>query len=241
MLKINNVSKIIKGKAILKDISLTALPGEVTFLLGESGTGKSTLLRVLNGLEKYHSGTITVDDKIVDASNVHTLVKLVFQHFNLFPHLTVQENITLALKHVLHKASQEANHSAQELLKKYKLIDKANSSIKSLSGGQQQRLAIARAEATNPYIICLDEPTSALDPFLTSHVAKQIQELANEGRIVLVATHDMNLVLSNNIHGMIHLMHQGEIIETASTEEIKSDAKKLKKLLPFIKGALPEF
>jgi polar amino acid transport system ATP-binding protein len=236
MLNINKVSKSIKSKKILKDISLMALAGQVTFLLGESGTGKSTLLRILNGLESYNSGTITVDGKTLNAANVHALVNLVFQHFNLFLHLTVLENITLALQHVHHKTQQEAEHIARTLLEKYKLADKADASVSSLSGGQKQRLAIARAVATNPYVICLDEPTSALDPFLTSHVAQQIQQLADEGRIVLVATHDMNLVMNSNVQGIVHLMQQGEIIETASTAEIKSDANKFKQLSIFMKG-----
>lgn len=236
MMKINKLSKIIKGKTILKDISLVASAGQVTFLLGESGAGKSTLLRILNGLTTYDSGTITVDDKTLDASNVHALVGMVFQHFNLFLNLTVQENITLALIHVHHKTVQEADCIARVLLEKYKLADKAGAFVQSLSGGQKQRLAIARAEAANPYIICLDEPTSALDPLLTSHVAQQIQQLANEGHIVFVATHDMNLVLNSNIHGVVHLLQQGEIIETASTEEIKSNVTKCKHLAIFIKG-----
>lgn len=236
MLNIHKVSKSIKGKKILKDISLSASAGQVTFLLGESGTGKSTLLRILNDLESYDSGTITIDGKALNATNIHALVNLVFQHFNLFPHLTVLENITLALQHVHHKTQQEAEHIARTLLEKYKLADKADASVSGLSGGQKQRLAIARAVATNPYVICLDEPTSALDPFLTSHVAQQIQQLADEGRIVLVATHDMNLVMNSNVHGIVHLMQQGEIIETASTAEIKSDANKFKQLSIFMKG-----
>lgn len=240
MLNIDKISKNIKGKKILKDISLTAAAGQVTFLLGESGTGKSTLLRILNALETYDSGTITVDNKKLDAAHVHVTVNLVFQHFNLFPHLTVLENITLALKHVHHKTAHEAERIARTLLEKYKLTDKADASVSSLSGGQKQRLAIARAVATNPYVICLDEPTSALDPFLTSHVAQQIQQLADEGRIVLVATHDMNLVMNSNVHGTVHLMQQGEIIESASTEEIKADAKKFKHLSIFMKGILPQ-
>lgn len=241
MLNIHKISKSIRDKKILKDASLTAAAGQVTFLLGESGTGKSTLLRILNGLETYDSGTITVDNKKLDAAHVHAVVNLVFQHFNLFPHLTVLENITVALKHVHHKAPQEAERIACMLLEKYKLADKADASVRSLSGGQKQRLAIARAVATNPYVICLDEPTSALDPFLTSHIAQRIQQLADEGRIVLVATHDMNLVMNNHVHGIVHLMQHGEIIESASTEEIKADVQKLKHLSIFMKGVLPEF
>lgn len=238
MLKIHNLSKAINNKPILTNISLEVSAGHVAFLLGESGAGKSTLLRILNNLEKYDTGTITLDNKVLDTVNVHKVISLVFQHFNLFPHVTIKQNITLALEHVYHKSAQEADRIAQELLKKYKLENKVSASISSLSGGQKQRLAIARALATNPHVICLDEPTSALDPFLTSHVAQQIQQLANEGRIVMVATHDMNLVLNDNVHGIIYLMKEGQIIEAASTKEVKTNAEKLKHLAGFVKGEL---
>jgi ABC-type polar amino acid transport system ATPase subunit len=236
MLKIHNLSTTITNKSILTHVTLEAPPGQVAFLLGESGTGKSTLLRVLNGLEVATSGTITLDGKPVDHVSVRRSISLVFQHFNLFPHLTVEQNITLALEKVYKKTTQEARALAHGLLVKYKLEDKALLPISSLSGGQKQRLAIARAVATNPYVICLDEPTSALDPLLTSHIAEQIQQLAHEGRIVIVATHDMNLVLNDNITGTIYLMHNGRIIESAPTDDIKAGSARLKHLAQFIKG-----
>jgi polar amino acid transport system ATP-binding protein len=238
MLKISNISKTINKKPILTNVSLEALAGQVVFLLGESGAGKSTLLRILNDLETFDTGVITLDGKLLDKLHIHQIINLVFQHFNLFPHLTVKQNITLPLEKVYHKSAQEANKIARELLKKYKLESKESVSISSLSGGQKQRLAIARALATNPYVICFDEPTSALDPLLTSYVAQHIQQLAQEGRIVIVATHDMNLVLNINVHGIIYLIKDGQIIETASTEEVKTNADKLKHLLGFVKGEL---
>ena len=238
MLKINNVSKAINNKPILTDISMEVPAGHVAFLLGESGAGKSTLLRILNDLEHCSEGTITLDNKMLDKANVHKVISLVFQHFNLFPHLTVKQNITLALEHVYHKSAQEADRIAQELLKKYKLEHKQSAAISSLSGGQKQRLAIARALATNPYVICLDQPTSALDPYLTSHVAQQIQQLAHEGHIVLVATHDMDLVLNDTVEGTIYLMKDGKIIEVASTKEVHANSEKLKYLTGFVKGEL---
>lgn len=236
MLKINNVSKTINNKPILTNISLEIPAGHVTFLLGESGAGKSTLLRILNDLATYDTGTITLDGKALDKADMHRIISLVFQHFNLFPHVTVKQNITLALEKVYHKSTQEADRIAQALLKKYKLENKTSSAIGSLSGGQKQRLAIARALATDPYVICLDEPTSALDPLLTTHIAQQIQQLANEGRIVIVATHDMNLVLNDNIQGTIYLMNEGKIVEVASTDDVKTNPEKLKHLASFVKG-----
>lgn len=238
MLKIKNLSKTIDHKKILSDISLQLEAGKVSFLLGESGTGKSTLLRILNNLENYDSGTITLDDKPIDAKKVHTVINLVFQHFNLFPHLSVKENITLPLEKVYKKTAKEADEIARKLLKKYKLDHKESAAIQTLSGGQKQRLAIARALATNPYIICFDEPTSALDPLLTAHVAQEIANLAHEGRIVIVATHDMNLVLNEQIQGTIYLMKEGRIVETAETSELKANPEKMSHLAHFVRGEL---
>lgn len=236
MLRIKNISKTFNNKIILNDISLDVPPGKVAFLLGESGVGKSTLLRILNNLEAYDNGTITLDGKVLYKTNIHKLVGLVFQHFNLFPHLTVEQNITLALEKVCQKSPEEAHNIAQELLKKYKLEGKSTSLINNISGGQKQRLAIARALALNPSVICFDEPTSALDPLLTGYVAKQIQQLASENKIVLVGTHDMDFVLNENIQGIIYLMHQGKIIETASTQEFKKNPESFKQITHFING-----
>lgn len=236
MLKINNISKAIGGKQILKDITFEVPAGKVAFLLGESGSGKSTLLRILNDLEHQESGTIAIDNQQVDAANVHKMISLVFQHFNLFAHLTVKQNITLVLEKVYGKNAEQADALALSLLQKFKLEHKADAPISGLSGGQKQRLAIARAVAVNPYVICLDEPTSALDPLLTAHVAQQIQELADEGRIVLVATHDMNLVLNKNVHGIVLLMEHGSIVETATTEDVRTNAVTLKNLAQFVQG-----
>ncbi len=237
MLNINKLSKNIGPKKILNAVSLEVSPGQIAFLLGESGVGKSTLIRILNGLETYDSGSLKLNGQALNNTNIHTLVGMVFQHFNLFPHLTVERNITLALEKVQNKNAIEAKAIATALLKKYKLEDKAASPVSSLSGGQKQRLAIVRALALNPKIICLDEPTSALDPSLSSYVAQQIQELANEGRIVLVATHSMSLVLNDNLHGTVYLMKEGRIVEQASTEEIKKKPDQFKFISQFVKGA----
>jgi ABC-type polar amino acid transport system ATPase subunit len=236
MLKINNVSKIVHQKKILDHICLNAVAEKTTFLLGESGAGKSTLLRILNNLETYDSGEITLDDISLHSAHKNKQISLVFQHFNLFLHLTVKRNITLVLEKICNKSAQEADFIAQSLLKKYKLDDKASASISELSGGQKQRLAIARSLATNPQVICFDEPTSALDPLLTTHISQEIQQLTNEKRIVIVATHDMKLILSDNTDGIVHLMKDGRIIEVASIREIKENTDQLEYLGSFIKG-----
>lgn len=236
MLNINHLSKTIGSKKILNEISLSVPPGSIAFLLGESGVGKSTLIRILSGLETYDAGNITLDGTIINEANIHQLVGMVFQHFNLFPHLTVARNITLALEKVQHKTTKQAEIIAQKLLEKYKLGDKGNVTVGSLSGGQKQRLAIIRALALNPKIICLDEPTSALDPSLSSHVAQQIQSLADEGRMVLVATHSMNLVLNDNLKGTVYLMQQGSIVEQTTTQAIKATPKDFPQIYQFMHG-----
>src|SRR5262249_41767823 len=155
-----------------------------------SGVGKSTLLRVLNNLEQYDAGTFYLDDQPLNLATVskqHT-VGMVFQHFDLFEHLSVQDNILLALTKAQHKSHEEALHLAHAELVRFGLEEKASTNVCKLSGGQKQRLALARTLALNPQIVCLDEPTSALDPHLTGQVATYISELAQDGRIVLVAT-----------------------------------------------------
>jgi len=185
MLEIKNLSKKINGKTILDDISLHVPRGQIAFLLGPSGVGKSTLLRILNNLEHFDSGSIFLDGNQLDLNNVnrdHT-VGMVFQHFNLFDNLTVKENITLPLEKILGKKKQEVDKIAKELLKYYGLQGLENNHTSRLSGGQKQRLAIARTVAMKPKVICFDEPTSALDPLLTGFVSQIINQLAREGYI----------------------------------------------------------
>lgn len=161
MLSIKNISKSYHNKKILDDVSLEVQKGEIAVLLGASGVGKSTLLRILNNLETLDNGSVSLDGKTLDISTVnktHT-VGFVFQNFNLFDHLTVLENITLALEKVLNKSVKESNTIAHELLAHYGLADKAKSYVSGLSGGQKQRLALARTLALKPQVVCLDEPT----------------------------------------------------------------------------------
>lgn len=238
MLKIKNLFKKFGTKTILDQVNLEVKKGEIAVLLGSSGVGKSTLLRVLNNLETADSGSFELNGKPLDLEKVnktHT-VGFVFQNFNLFDHLTVQENITLALEKALGKSREEANAIATRLLHHFGLADKATMYPSDLSGGQKQRLALARTLALKPKVVCLDEPTSALDPLLTAHVANNIQELAKEGYIVLVATHDTSLI--ERLDCTIHLMKEGKIIQTASSQELAHDPMAYTLIKNFISGTL---
>lgn len=228
MLEVKQVTKTIHGKEILKNISFTIKSGEIALFLGGSGVGKSTLFRVLNQLEHFDSGDLYFNE--LPLSQKH--IGMVFQQFNLFDHLTVQENIELALIKVQHKTKNEARDIACALLDRYGLADKASLPVTKLSGGQKQRLSIARTIALNPKIICLDEPTSALDPKLTSHVAQYIQELAAEGRIVLVTTHDMSLV--KQLDGDLYLMENGTVAESCKTKSYFENPENFPLLYRFI-------
>ncbi len=234
MLKIKNLFKQFNDRTVLNNVSLDAQKGSITVLLGASGVGKSTLLRILSDVEKADSGTIELDGATISSGKKHYphLTGMVFQQFNLFDHLTVKENITLPLSLVLKKSPQEANAIADKLLKKYKLSENANAYPSQLSGGQKQRAALARALALKPSIICLDEPTSALDPFLTAHVATTIKELATDGYIVLVATHDISLL--EKLPCTIHLMQDGSIIESASLEKFSQNKLEYPNINQFI-------
>ena len=210
--------------------------GEVALLLGASGSGKSTLLRILNNLETIQTGTILLDDKPItpnELSHSHQ-VGMVFQQFNLFENLTVLENITFPLIHSLGLSKEEANKQVMQVLGHYGLADKAHEYTQSLSGGQKQRLAIARTLALKPKIVCLDEPTSALDPLLTTHVAQSIQQLAQEGYIVLVASHDTKLI--HQLSCTIYLLKQGTIQEIARSEDFEKNPDLFPEIKKFIFG-----
>ena len=231
MLELKNISKQFGEKKVLTDLSLSVKPGEIAFLLGPSGVGKSTLLRVLNNLETIDSGTIWLNNKPLHAKESG----MVFQQFNLFENMTVEQNITFPLIKAAHKTPFEAQQIAQTLLSKYGLIERAKVYPYHLSGGQKQRLAIARSLALKPKIMCLDEPTSALDPLLTSHVAQAIQDLAKEGYIVLVASHDISLL--EKLTCTIYLMKTlGEIAESTSSTEFKQNPTRYPLINAFIQG-----
>ncbi|MGE0010193.1 MAG: amino acid ABC transporter ATP-binding protein [Candidatus Babeliales bacterium] len=237
MLTITNLSKAFGKKKILNNVSLTVTQGEIAILLGSSGVGKSTLLRILNNLETYDAGTITFDGKPLNQdtiTNTH-IIGMVFQQFHLFDHLSALQNITLALEKVQGVAKQEAEEQAKALLAQYDLADKAHMYPQDLSGGQKQRLALARMLALKPRILCLDEPTSALDPVLTAHVAQTIMELAQHGVTVLITTHDTSLV--NHLKtATIHLMENGAIIESAPQHALFNNPQQYPQIAQFIAG-----
>ena len=237
MLKIENLTKKFDDKTIIDAINVHVNKGEIAVFLGSSGVGKSTLLRILNNLETPDTGKFFLDNKLLDISTVnktHT-IGMVFQNFNLFEHLTVQENITLPLEVTAHKNTQEAQQIAHEFLQLYGLADKKLDFIAQLSGGQKQRLALARTLALKPKVVCLDEPTSALDPYLTTYVATTIQDLARRGYIILVATHDTMLL--EKLNCTIYLMEQGKIVEHASSESFYADKNKYPQIKKFVLGS----
>jgi ABC-type polar amino acid transport system ATPase subunit len=238
MLKINKLSKKFNQKIVLNDISLSVEGGQVAVLVGASGVGKSTLLRILNNLETADAGTITLDGKPLDLSQVnknHT-VGMVFQQFNLFDHLTAEQNITLPLEKTTNISPDQAKKIAHELLAKYDLADKKDTYPHQLSGGQKQRLSITRTTALKPRIICFDEPTSALDPLLTSHVARNIEQLAKEGYIVIVATHDTTLL--ERLDCTIHLMRGGSIIDSVTSKMFYENRSAYPRVDQFLTGII---
>lgn len=236
MLKIKNLSKKINAHTILNNINLDLKSGDIAILLGPSGVGKTTLLRILNNLENYDNGTISLDSKILKLNQTKksSEIGMVFQHFNLFKNMTVLENITFALEKAANKTPKEAKTIANNLLKKFNLEDKANLYPNKLSGGQKQRLAIARTLSLKPKVICLDEPTSALDPNLTNQIAKIIQNLSSEGYIILLTTHDISLV--KNLNGTIYLMEKGTIVNSVKSQEFATNPEDYPEIRKFISG-----
>lgn len=236
MLKIKNLSKLYNNTPVLNDVSLDIKKGEVAVLLGKSGVGKSTLLRILAHLETADTGTMSLNSKQLDPKFLHKqhLVGMVFQNFSLFEHLTVEQNITLALEKVVNKSKSEAKSIAHQLLKRYGLEHHTRKFVSQLSGGQKQRLAIARSLALKPSIICMDEPTSALDPFLTTQVAQNIEQLAQEDYIILVATHDTTLL--EKIPCTIYLMDKGKIVESTNSKDFYNNRKNFPLIDTFVAG-----
>lgn len=213
---------------VLKGINLEVKKGEVVVIIGPSGSGKSTLLRCINRLEEPTSGKIYLDDTEitdpkVDINKVRQRIGIVFQSFNLFPHLTALENITLAPIKVQKKSKEEAEKIAKELLRKVGLEDKASAYPDQLSGGQQQRVAIARALAMNPEVMLFDEVTSALDPELVKEVLDVMRNLAMEGMTMIVVTHEMGF--AREVGDRVIFMDGGKIIEEGPPRQIFSKPK----------------
>ena len=228
VIKINGLVKEFGNLQVLKGITTEVKEGEVISIIGPSGSGKSTFLRCINKLEEATSGELFINgqnilDKKVDINKVREEVGMVFQHFNLFPHKTVLENITLGPTRLKKMSQDEANKLGIELLAKVGLSDKANVYPNKLSGGQKQRVAIARALAMNPKIILFDEPTSALDPEMIGEVLEVMKDLAKEGMTMLVVTHEMGF--ARNVGNRVFFMDQGIILEDAKPSEIFENPK----------------
>lgn len=223
MLYVNNLYKCFGETQVLKGIDEHIKKGEVLVLIGPSGSGKSTFLRCLNLLEKPTSGEITFEGKSItnkecDINKIREKMGMVFQQFNLFPHKTVLENITMAPIKVKKISKEKAIEKAMELLAKVGLSDKANSYPSSLSGGQKQRIAIARALAMEPDVMLFDEPTSALDPEMVGEVLNVMKELAKDGMTMVVVTHEMGF--AKEVGSRIIFMDNGKIIEEGRPNEI---------------------
>jgi putative lysine transport system ATP-binding protein len=217
MIDIQHLNKSFGAQNVLNDISLSVNEGEVVCLIGASGSGKSTLLRCVNLLETPNSGNIIVDGvDITESFNIddyRTKVGMIFQSFNLFPHLNVLKNCTLAQIKVLKRSVSEAESIALENLKKVGMLDFASMNVTKLSGGQKQRVAIARALCMNPKVLLLDEPTSALDPELVGEVLDVIKELAQSGLTMLIVTHEMSF--AKDVADKVVFMDQGVVVEAA--------------------------
>lgn len=227
IIHIENLHKHFGLTPALNGVDLDVFPGEVVVIIGPSGSGKSTLLRCINRLEEYDSGGIVVDDiPLTTAENINAIrteVGMVFQSFNLFPHLTVLENVMIAQKVVRKRSKAEAMTVAQNLLEKVGIPEKANDFPGQLSGGQQQRVAIARALAMNPKIMLFDEPTSALDPEMIQEVLDVMLQLAQEGMTMVVVSHEMGFARAAADRAV--LMDEGVIVEQAPPEVLFSAPK----------------
>ena len=225
---VTNLKKNFGKLEVLKDISVDVQEGEVVVLLGPSGSGKSTLLRCLNQLETATSGKIIIDghdvtDKHTDINKVRENIGMVFQHFNLFNHLTVLDNMTLAPVHLKLMNKEEARTEALRLLERVGLADKAHAFPSQLSGGQKQRVAIARALEMKPDIMLFDEPTSALDPEMVGEVLAVMKELARDGMTMVVVTHEIGF--AREVADRVIFMEGGYIVEQGTPEEVINNPK----------------
>lgn len=228
MITAKNVTKNFGKLEVLRGIDLHVKEQEVVVIIGPSGSGKSTFLRCLNLLEEPTSGEITIDnvsltDKNADINKIRQNVGMVFQRFNLFPHKTALENITIAPMKVKGMTENEANEIARDLLAKVGLRDKENAYPDQLSGGQQQRVAIARALAMKPKVMLFDEPTSALDPEMVGEVLAVMKDLAREGMTMVVVTHEMGF--AREVGDRVLFIDEGKVIEQGTPKEIFVNAK----------------
>ena len=223
VLELVNVRKSFDTEVVLRDLSLSVPEHTATVLIGASGSGKSTLLRCINLLESIDDGEIFLDgreisDPLINVDEVRRRLGMVFQSFNLFPHKTVLENITLAPIKVHGKSRDEANAHALHLLKRFDLADKADQYPDRLSGGQQQRVAIIRSLAVSPRLLLLDEVTSALDPVLVNEVLSAVRDLKSDGMTMVLATHEMGF--ATQVADEVCFLESGNIIERGSADEV---------------------
>ncbi|WP_447956794.1 amino acid ABC transporter ATP-binding protein [Vreelandella sp. EE7] len=211
---------------VLQHIDLEITPGEVVVVIGASGSGKSTLIRCINGLEEFQSGTLEVDGNVLEPKGkstkalqtIRTEVGMVFQQFNLFPHLSVVDNVTLAPIKVRRQSREQASQNAKRLLDRVGIADQADKYPGQLSGGQQQRVALARALAMEPRLMLFDEPTSALDPEMIGEVLDAMRELAKEGMTMVIVTHEMGF--AREVADRVIFIHKGEITEEGPPEQL---------------------
>lgn len=228
MIDVRNLTKKFGDNIILNDVSEHINKGEKIVIIGPSGAGKSTFLRCLNMLETPDSGNIffkgvDVTDKNTNIDTVRQKMSMVFQHFNLFPHLSVLHNITLAPITLKLQSKEEAEKKARELLARVDLLDKADAYPSSLSGGQKQRIAIVRSLAMNPDVILFDEPTSALDPEMVGEVLNVMKDLANDGMTMVVVSHEMGF--AREVADRVWFMYGGKIAEQGTPDEIFNNPK----------------
>ncbi len=230
MIKADNVVKVFSGRGVtvraVDGVSTQVAKGEVVVIIGPSGSGKSTFLRCINGLETFDDGHIFIDgvdlaNRKTDMNKVRAEVGMVFQQFNLFPHKTVLENVTLAQQVVRKRSSAEAKTKALKLLTKVGIAEKEGEYPSRLSGGQQQRVAIARALAMNPKIMLFDEPTSALDPEMVGEVLDVMKQLAREGMTMCVVTHEMGF--AREVADRVLFMDEGKMVEEGTPEHFFTD------------------
>ena len=228
-IQLNSVHKYFGENHVLRGVDLTVERHQVVCLIGASGSGKSTVLRCINALEPIDSGVIRIDgDRVsgagIDLNDLRADVGIVFQSFNLFPHMSVLKNVTLAPRKVLGLSSADANERAMQLLTRVGLAEKADESPDRVAGGQQQRVAITRALAMEPKLMLLDEITSALDPELVSEVLNIVRDLAGQGMTMLLATHEMGF--AREVASKVCFLHEGVIHEEGPPEQIFGDPQK---------------
>lgn len=229
MIRVEHLQKNFGQLHALKDVTLEVNKGEIVSLIGPSGSGKSTLLRCIHGLEKPDKGKIYMNDELMDPQNKEKYreqrnhMGFVFQHFNLFPHMTVLDNLNLAQTEVLGRSKEDATKKSLELLKRVGLQEKKDSYPNNLSGGQKQRVAIARALCMDPDMMLFDEPTSALDPEMIKEVLEVMKDLGKQGMTMIIVTHEMGF--ARKVGSRVVFLDHGEIIEDAPSEEFFSNPK----------------